>query len=710
MMKYRKVIFLSLLVAFIFGAFIYLETQLPFFKKFLPVGENKLIIIILNINLLLILLLLFLVIRTLAKTSIEKKRGIWGSGLKTKLTVTLVLISAVPSFTLFILATGFFNVSMDRWFSQKIEDTIESALEYSRFYYDDMFQRYEAAGQTLIQVIKKQRLLENEAGLSAFLRRNAAIHGVSFLALHQSEGATLATSGPLREDIVGQLDGKARTLTRGGALRDIIPLSDGELVIAAIPMKDEAGSTTAHLLVGNIIRIHGAERIREIAAVQKEFRESRPFKKILKYSYIIPLFLITILTIFFSLWVGIKMATEITVPIEKMKEGAAIIAKGKFDVNLEDRGKDEIGTLVSAFNSMARELKVAKEEIEERRRYMEVILDNVATGIISTDKRGCVLLLNRAAKSILGLEGDDWINVPLKKIFGDEFRVHLKEFLKEVRVGDGKSVTREMRLNLRKDVTYLRTSLTILKDEANRLEGFIIAFDDITHIVRAEKLATWREVARKLTHEIKNPLTPIMLSAERLRRRLLSRSQGPEKEILDDTTSVIIRSAEDIKGIVNELTKLTHASQARTMEDANMVVEETVRLYHNLYQDITLRFEGHPIPPFLMDKDGIKRVVMNLIANSVKALEADGGEIVVTTAHDEERNLGIIVVTDTGRGVADEDKGRIFDPYFTKDKDGTGLGLAIVHSIVLEHHGRIRVEDNVPRGTRFTIELPILEA
>lgn len=708
-MRYKKEIFVSGLVFLIFGLLMYLETQLPFFKKFLPIGENKLIVIILNINLLLILLLLFLVTRTVVKNYIEKKRGIWGSGLKTKLTLTLLFISITPSFTLFMLSTGFFHISMDRWFSQKIEDTLDNALEVSQFYYDDLFQRYEKIGVLLSKGITKQRLLEKDRELNTFLKKNTNEKLFQFYSVHDFSGLVYKSNMP--EEIDQTLSLKARATVKDRDIRLIVPVKAGEFVISGTKIFDSAGNGKGILFLGDIIKVQGTQRLKDIASVHKEFKESRTFKKILKYSFIIPLFLITIMTIFFSVWVGIKMATEITTPIEKVKEGASIIAKGKFDISLEDRGKDEIATLVRAFNSMARELKVAKEEIEDKRRYMEVILDNVATGIISTDSRGNILLLNRAAKTILGIDGEEWIGKPLKKVFGAEFKHMLKSFLREAKtITDDRSVVKEMRLKLKKEITYIRASLTTLKDEENRIEGFIITFDDITHFVRAEKLATWREIAKKLTHEIKNPLTPIILSAERLRRKLLAQFEGKDKEVLDDTTSVIIRSVDDIKGIVNELTKLTHTSKAKTLEDINTIIEEVIEIYNNLYPNIVFNFADSRIPTCRIDRNSIKRAIINLITNSAKAIGDKQGVINITTRYDDKKGIGIIEVADNGKGVSDEDKAKIFDPYFTKDKDGMGLGLAIVHSIVLEHHGRIYVEDNHPEGVRFIIELPVLEA
>ncbi len=706
-MKYKKEILITIIIFLIYGLFFYLETQLPFFKKFLPVEENKLIVIILNINLLLVLLLLFLVTRTLVKTYFDKKRGIWGSGLKTKLTLTLLIVSIIPSFTLSILATGFFHISMDKWFSQKIEDTLNSALELSQYYYDNMFQKQKDAGLRLAQTIGRYNLLEDESELDKRLKRETRTKNIEYYSINDIDGNIIKSN--FIPEIDEQLSTKIDSYIKDDLTRGIIPLKEGELIITGTKIIDEFGDVSAILFIGSKIKIPGTQRVKEITSTHKEFKESRAFKKILKYSFYIPLSLITILTIFFSVWVGIKMATEITTPIEKMKEGAEIIAKGKFDINLEDRGKDEIGTLVSAFNSMAKELKIAKDEIEAKRKYMEVILKNVATGIISTDKTGGIQLINSAAQNILGIRGEIMTGTPLVKIFPNDIKKQMKPFLKESKNASGKSITKDMRLILQNDIKYIRASLTTLKDQTSKTEGFIITFDDITYIVRVEKLATWREVTKKLTHEIKNPLTPIVLSAERIRRKLLPDFSGDNREILDETTSVIIKSVDDIKGIVNELTKLTHTSQTRTLEDINSILEEAISLYGNLYHNIGFKFNQAIIPKFRMDRDGLRRAIINLISNSTKAMGDKQGTILITTNYDQNKRVAILEISDNGKGITDENKEKIFDPYFTTDKQGMGLGLAIVHSIILEHHGRIHVEDNKPEGAKFIIELPVSE-
>jgi two-component system, NtrC family, nitrogen regulation sensor histidine kinase NtrY len=693
------------------AALIYLETKLTFFQKFLPVLDNKFYIAIANIYFLVILLLGFLAIRIILKNYIEKKRGIWGSGLKTKLTVTIFTVSLISSVSLFVLVSSFFYFSMDKWFSEKIEKAVESAQVLSQFYYEDLFTRYNRMGARLSETINEKRALTKEKELALLLRKEGKTYLLNYLSVLDLSGHPIAVHSGLGSQMNKIVLEKAQGFLKTGQDKEIMPLEDGDLLMVISPVLDDTGQPTAFLLIGEKIRVPGTQRMKQINAAYSEFsKDSRPFKKIVKYGMSVPLLLVTVLSIFFSTWFGIKMATAITIPLERVKEGAAIIAKGRFDINLEDRGGDEIGTLVTAFNRMARELKVAKDEIEEKRRYMEIILDNVATGIISTDARGNVLLLNRAAREILRVKIDEWAGVPLRVIIGADFKNVLRPFLKEIRAERVGSGAKEMTISLQNEALHLRSSLTVLRDDEGAVEGYIGTFDDITHIMRAEKLATWREIAKRLTHEIKNPLTPIRLSAERIQRRLVPRAEGKDKELLQETTSVILNASNDITAMVNELNKLTETSAIRSPGDINGVIEETIAIYQGLFPNITFRTQMGRLPLVNMDRDKIKRALMNLVTNSITAIDAEQGEITALTRFDGDKGAIWIEVADTGPGIRDEDKARIFDPYFTRNPSGTGLGLAIVNSVILEHGGRINVEDNIPKGARMVIQLPVLEA
>jgi two-component system, NtrC family, nitrogen regulation sensor histidine kinase NtrY len=689
---------------------VYMETRLSFFRKFFPVIDNILYIALANTYFLVILLLAFLAVRIILKTYIEKKRGIWGSGLKTKLTVTIFSVSLISSISLFVLVSSFFYWSMDKWFGDKIEETVESAQVLSQFYYEDLFGRYEKMGRYLSEAINAKNVLDKDKELSAFLKREGRLNFLNYLAVLDLTGQPLMTYSILDDEMTRVLTEKAKGFRKDKGGREIVPLKTADLLMVITPISDEGGRPKALLFIGERIQVPGTQRMKQIDKAYSEFiKDSRPLKKVLKYGMSIPLLLVTVLSIFVSTWFGMKMATAITVPLERVKEGAAIIAQGRFDINLEDRGSDEIGTLVSAFNSMARELKIAKDEIEEKGRYMEVILDNVATGIISTDPRGNVLLLNRAAKEILRIKIDEWVGVPLRALIGPDFRNVVRPFLKEIRAERAGGSTNEMTISLQNDTLYLRTSLTVLRDDTGAILGYVGTFDDITHIMRAEKLATWREIAKRITHEIKNPLTPIRLSAERIRRRLLPGTEGKEKQVLDETTTVILNASDDITAMVNELNKLTETSALRSPGDLNGVIEETMAIYSGLFPNIKFETRMGRLPLVTMDRDKIKRALMNLVSNSITAIDTAEGEITATTRYDGAKGVIWVELADTGPGIKDEDKARVFDPYFSRNPQGTGLGLAIVNSVILEHGGRINVEDNKPQGAKMVIELPVLE-
>lgn len=709
-LRFRREAYFSLAIIFVFSFLVFVQTHLPFFQKFMPVGQNKAVIIILNINLLLILLLMFLVIRILIKSTIEKRMGMWGSGLKKKLILTMLSVSVISSFGLFILATWFYYGGMDRWFSQQIETAVDNVMELSEFYYQDTFERYERIGRTLANLIEERGLMANGKQLAALIRNEAAIHSLDYLTVYDVDGRTLAAYSTLPEKINVKITQQTGFIPQDKKNRQIVPLRRGEAIVIGSIVRNREGAAIGTLILGDSIRVKGTQGIKQITSTYEQFKKARTLKKLVKYGFTIPLFLVTILSVFLAVWVGVKTSNEITVPLERMKEGASIIAKGRFDINLQDMGKDEIGTLVAAFNAMARDLKVTKDEIEERRRYMEVILDNVGTGIISTDEKGTVLLLNRAAKQILGIGEDDQIGKPLRSIVGGDFKSIIRSFLGEMKEGGEGSAVKELHVNIHNQTIHTRTSLTTLRDETGEKTGYIATFDDITHIVAAERLAIWREIAKKLTHEIKNPLTPIRLSAERIRRRLLPRAEGTDREVLDETTSVILNASEDIKGIVNELTRLAHTSPAVTLEDLNRIVEEAVSSYRNLYNNIAFAVSFSDMPKFRMSRDDIRRAIINLLANSIKAIDSAQGTITAMTNYDKEKGVAFVEVSDTGPGIADEDKAKVFDPYFSKSRDGLGLGLAIVQSIVLEHNGKVHVEDNLPRGARMIIELPVVGA
>ncbi|HEX7371190.1 MAG TPA: ATP-binding protein, partial [Thermodesulfobacteriota bacterium] len=403
------------------------------------------------------------------------------------------------------------------------------------------------------------------------------------------------------------------------------------------------------------------------------------------------------------------------------------IVKGNLDFAIPKSSGDEIGTLVDSFNQMTRDLKSSKSqvekahadlsksnlELEQRRRYMEVVLRDVGTGVISLDSTGRIRTINRSAEKILGIEVAQVVGKAYTDLLQGEYLRLADELVRAVNRAENHSITRQIKLRVRIDMLTLLVKVAILRDEEERYLGMVVVVDDLTQLQKAQRAEAWREVARRIAHEIKNPLTPIQLSAQRLRKRYLNQF-GQDGVIFDECTKTIITQVEELKNLVNEFSSFARMPAANpTPNPLNDIIREAMVLYEEGHKHI--RFEFRPddrIPVFNLDKEQIKRVMVNLLNNAVAAVDAvagkdGGGQILIESQLDPLMNLVRIEVADNGCGVALEDKPLLFEPYFSTKPSGTGLGLAIVNTIISDHHGYIRVKDNLPRGSRFIIELPI---
>jgi two-component system nitrogen regulation sensor histidine kinase NtrY len=424
----------------------------------------------------------------------------------------------------------------------------------------------------------------------------------------------------------------------------------------------------------------------------------------IKNSYILTLLLITLVIIFAATWFGLYLAKGITVPIQQLAEGTHAVAQGNWDYQIEASGDDEIGTLVDSFNGMTRDLKQMTFEIERRGRFMETLLANVNAAVIAVDPGGQITAWNKAAEKMFGINGAEALGHSQERIFAAEQLKPMREIMENVK--DGESVEKELSISLPDRVLTVVANAATLRDDDGRSLGVMVFVEDITEIQKAQRMEAWREVARRIAHEIKNPLTPIQLSAERLRKRYAKMLEG-DGAILDKCTTTIIRQVEELKRLVNEFAQFARLPAAElAVNDLNEVVREALFLFQEGHRAI--RFEFHPgvIPALELDRNQIKRALINLLDNAVTALDGRG-DVEITTSYERALTKVCLEVADSGRGLPPEVRARIFEPYFSTKRDGTGLGLSIVSAIVEDHHGYIRVRPNEPKGTRFIIELPV---
>ncbi|MFQ5901859.1 MAG: PAS domain-containing sensor histidine kinase, partial [Thermodesulfobacteriota bacterium] len=414
------------------------------------------------------------------------------------------------------------------------------------------------------------------------------------------------------------------------------------------------------------------------------------------------------------------IAKGITVPIQRLAEGTHAVASGDLDYHILGESDDEVGTLVKSFNRMTEDLKAGNAkledayldlkrtnlELDQRRKYMEIVLRDVAAGVISIDKTGRISTINKAAEEILGIDTREIIGKGYKEVMEAEHLDVLRDMIRELNSLGTESIEREVELNIKDKVLTVLVNLTLLKDDDGKYLGMVAVFDDLTQLIKGQRMMAWREVARRIAHEIKNPLTPIQLSAQRLRRKYSSKFLN-DGQIFDECTKTIVKQVEELKTLVDEFSSFARMPAATPVpSDLNKTVKEAVSLYQGAHRNIRFQsFCDETIPIVGIDKDQIKRAIINLLDNSVDSIKGKG-EIEVKTVYDPNLEIAKIEVVDTGCGIPHKDKSRLFEPYFSTKKSGTGLGLAIAGNIVADHQGYIRVKDNLPRGTRFVIELP----
>jgi two-component system nitrogen regulation sensor histidine kinase NtrY len=494
----------------------------------------------------------------------------------------------------------------------------------------------------------------------------------------------------------------------------------GMLVSLVEPLRAPSGKVSAYLVLRELVpqplvtKIVGAERqVRDLRAVQFLIRPVR-------VSHYLTLVIVTLLTLMAAIWLAFYMAREITTPIRQLAEGTLKVAGGDFSFHIDQEGRDEIGFLVQSFNKMTQDLQQSRTQLAEayeqlrqshaelagQKRYMEILLRNVAAGVIAVNAEGRITSINNSAAQMLQVTPEEVLGQYARALVPPGEVNRLTEVVEEARRSPG-TVERPFHLALADKTLYLVIKPTVLKDDTGQDLGVVVVFEDLTELERAQRQSAWREVARRIAHEVKNPLTPIKLAAQRLRRRYLDQ-MADDGQIFEECTRIISDQADVIKNLVNEFSRFARLPHlALAPHDLNGLIREILLLYKEVHPRITLEFQADPdLPEILLDQEQIKRLLLNLVDNALASIQGFG-KVTLSVKGKAAGDWVELVVADTGAGIPDRDKVRIFEPYFSTKRGGTGLGLAIVHSIVSDHEGVIRVEDNQPHGTRFIIELPM---
>ena len=696
----------------------------------LPISSTVLIFALININGLLLLLMLYLVLRNLVELIFERKQKILGSRLRTRLVISFISLSMVPTAILFFVALRFVSTSMDYWFNSNVEDSLQASLKLAQSIFHDTEKRAENMGRQIGILLENGTLAMDPATLKTLFTRAVEIAPPgapdALTLIDSAQKKLVSVRGPrLLSIVLPEIPSEALRLAHDKDQPEVLSQKTGvgELIQAIVPVRLRQGGNDPLFLVASVLI--PSDRLARMQAVSDgitDYRQLVMLKAPIKLSLIIMLIIITLLIIFGAIWFGFYIARSLTGPINKLARATRRVADGDLDFVLEKESDDEMGLLVDSFNRMTADIQASNRQLaeahqalqestmisEQRRRYLETILENVAAGVIAINENNEITTINRFAEELLKIEATSFLGHDFHQVLGRPHVQIMDRFLEELNASGEHSIERHLRLTVRRGETLsLQVNITRMVDEQQQPIGYVIVFDNLTKLEKAQRLAAWQEVARRIAHEIKNPLTPIQLSAQRLRKRYLDRITE-DREVFDQCTRTVVQQVDEIKRLVSEFSDF--ARMPRVKKKPGDIVEmarDTLVLYKEGHKHITFSLNADPdIPAFSFDPVQIKRVLINLLDNAVGVMP-EGGEITITLSCNREENTVRMTVADTGPGITERVKLRLFEPYFSTRKSGTGLGLAITHTIVTEHNGSIRVLDNKPSGTVFTVELPL---
>jgi len=693
-----------------------------------PMGANILIFGLINIITLLIILFIYLMARNIFKLVKERKLNKMGARLRTKLVLAFIALSLFPTMLLFFVSAGYISNSIQNWFNRQIETSLDESMEVAQTYYKNSATNALFYAEQISGFIKDRKLLndENLPALKALIREKQKEYNLGVVEVFSAQREELVRAAnpklPISEFTNPSSDDLDIGL-RGKELSRVNSVGKADLIRGIVPIYSNwnPNDVVGTVVVNYYVPYSLVSKMKEITTSYHEFRQLKILRRPITTTYILTLLLITIVIITLAMWFGINLARSMTDPIQELADATREIADGNLEIKLSGGGSDEIGQLIQAFNKMTADLKTNQQalhlanqdltrsnlELEGRRRYMETVLKHITAGVIATNSSGVITTMNKSAERLLQIQKGDFLGKNFREVLRASQLDVVKEMLRDIVLHKQDILNKQIDLQIKETRITLQVTLTLLKDDNGEFLGTVVVFDDLTNLIKAQRMAAWREVARRIAHEIKNPLTPIQLSAQRLRKRYLQNFTGDD-HVFDQSTETIIKSVEELKTLVNEFSQFARMPAAQLAPcNLNEIIAEAATLYSEAHRQIQFSSNLEAgIPELRLDRDQIKRVLINLLENAVASIK-ENGAIHLESNYNRELNIVTFAVSDSGHGIPKEDKPRLFEPYFSTKKSGTGLGLSIVNTIITDHHGFIRVRDNEPKGTKFIIELPV---
>jgi two-component system nitrogen regulation sensor histidine kinase NtrY len=724
--SYRKQVIILLSIS-VFLLLAILVSETAFDLNFLHPGNNQDIVVFAALSALIFLMfvaLTFVLMRNLLKLFAERRLGVLGSKFRTRMVAGALLLSFVPVMVMYWFSYGLMNRSIDKWFSTPVEEVRADTHAMATLLAGYAMQNARAEASAIAASPEIQRGFSGRGFTGVvreFERHETTLQGGFALAVLDDNAEAsfnapapwpvLKNALPLAAAAEGrpaQFTWQKTDYTVGSA-----PVEGGGLVLVAIPLPGEFSQT-----------------VHQVEASQQRYYDLARERKLVRRTYMGLLLLLTMIVLFVTTWLALFLSKIVTRPLSALAEAIQEISRGRLDYRVDVSSADEIGDLVRSFNRMAedlegsrrqieassRDLSAANTELDQRRRQMETILENIPTGVLSLDDSRHVTHVNQALLRMFnpdagpGGAAQILLGASLAEVFPAEV---LEDFEPLLRRGDRMGMTTsQMEMPLPRGVLHVAVTVATLKHQSER-SGYVVVFEDLSDLLKAQKQAAWREVARRVAHEIKNPLTPIALSAERIQRHLdrATPADPASLGIVRSCAETIAGAVETVRSLVDEFSTLARFPVAKPQPaDINEIIENALSMFNGRLDGIGLHKSLAPdLPKVMADSEAIKRAVANLVDNAAEASQgAVLREIEICTALVASRDAVEITVSDTGHGVTRELKEKLFLPYFSTKKRGTGLGLAIVSRIVEDHRGSIRIEENHPVGTRFIVELPVV--
>lgn len=669
-----------------------------------------------NFNIIILLILSFLIFRNVTKFFSENKLG---GKLRKKLVMAFLGFSTIPVTIIFIVSVFYITTFIDRWSNPQLGRALRNAIDISSLYIESIKERnHSLVGQIKEKIVESDQFYFPED--LDDLRRNYKIDAIEYY-VGKRALTSISPDVMWEDEFIHVKREDVKNVLERGEERVVVQNHEGQSfvrLLSPMSLHGVSGVLVITSVIPNVIHNH----IGHIQAAYGVLQDDRSPLALIEPFYIVILVFVALVVLLSAIWLGLYLAKQWTSPLEELRRATQGLSMGKYARVDFCRGYPEINLLVSSFNEMVDKLEASQREnsevneslkktlsqLDKHSRYIEIIISNVKAGVISLDKSGKIMMINRYAAKLLEVDPEKYLGKNLFNVLDKEALQIIDELLIMMKKYNTKSVEKEFEITLKGRLIPLQMNLFLLNDEEGHELGKVFVFNDLSVLIAAQRSAAWKGVAKKIAHEIKNPLTPIRLSAERLQRKF-----GPsiEDPAFYDCVKMIMDQVDDLKSLVNEFSRFARLPQSRPLKSSlNRVISEAMMLFIQSHKGVNfIQDIDDSLPDCLFDPEQIRRVVTNLVDNALSATQnVEKPKITVLTEYDKSLNTVRVSVLDNGQGIPPDIMGKIFDPDITTKRHGTGLGLAIVKRLVEDHNGVVRAFNMEHGGAKIVIEFPVV--